>query len=101
MASHISPSAVALPTPAQPGTGPSRSRGEAAGSTSSLTVRAPASVMPAGGEWLSGAPRRLGSVLGDLGGILALVYTLPLVILVIGIPIALLIRLGMWIVGTL
>jgi len=45
---------------------------------------------------LSRALRRVGSGLADLAGLLALVYAFPLVILAIGIPIALLIQLGMW-----
>ena len=45
--------------------------------------------------------RRLGSVLGDIGGILAFAYAVPLVILAIGIPVALLTRLAIWIVRAL
>jgi hypothetical protein len=41
------------------------------------------------------------SVLGDAGGILSLVYIVPLVILAIGIPIALLVRLLAWAAGIL
>jgi len=102
MPSAISPSAISLPAPAAPGSGPFRSDTDAAGSTSPKTARAPsAEVIPVGGARLSRGLRRLGSVLGDLGAILALVYALPLVILAIGIPVALLVLLGMWIVGTL
>jgi hypothetical protein len=41
--------------------------------------------------------RRLGSALGDIGAILAFTYAIPLVILTVGIPIALVVRLAMWI----
>ncbi|HSK11124.1 MAG TPA: hypothetical protein VK911_16195 [Vicinamibacterales bacterium] len=45
--------------------------------------------------------RRLASTLGDIAEILAVAYAIPLVILGIGIPVALLVRLGMWIAGSL
>jgi len=45
--------------------------------------------------------RRLASVLGSVGAILAVVYALPLVILAVGIPVALLVRLVLWGVGAL
>jgi hypothetical protein len=41
------------------------------------------------------------SAVGDLGEILAVAYAFPLVILAIGIPIALLVRLVMWVVRAL
>ena len=50
---------------------------------------------------MNAALRRLASALGDFGEILALIYAVPLVILAIGIPVALLVRLGMWVVGAL
>ncbi len=40
------------------------------------------------------------SALGDAGGMLAIVFCVPLVILAIGIPIALLVRLLGWLTGT-
>ena len=43
--------------------------------------------------------RRVGSVLADLADS-SPSSTLPLVILAIGVPVALLFRLGMWIAGT-
>jgi hypothetical protein len=43
---------------------------------------------------------RLVSALGDAGGILAIVYWVPLVILAVGIPVALLVRLLGWLTGT-
>jgi len=45
--------------------------------------------------------RRLASALVSVGAILAVVYALPLVILAIGIPVALLVRLALWVVGAL
>jgi hypothetical protein len=44
---------------------------------------------------------RLVSVLGDLVGLVAVAFAFPLVILAIGIPLALLVRLVMWLVGVL
>jgi hypothetical protein len=41
------------------------------------------------------------SALGDAGGMLAVAYFVPLVILAIGIPVALLVRLLGWLTGTL
>ncbi len=43
---------------------------------------------------------RLLSALGDAGGILAVVFCVPLVILAVGIPVALLLRLLGWLTGT-
>lgn len=43
--------------------------------------------------------RRLVSGLGDVALLLAVGYTFPLAILAVGIPIALLVRLVMWLVG--
>jgi hypothetical protein len=40
------------------------------------------------------------SALGDAGGMLAIAYCVPLVILAIGIPVALLVRLLGWLTGT-
>jgi len=40
------------------------------------------------------------SALGDAGGMLAIAYGVPLVILAIGIPVALLVRLLGWLTGT-
>ena len=40
------------------------------------------------------------SALGDAGGMLAIVFCVPLVILAIGIPVALLVRLLGWLTGT-
>jgi len=48
-----------------------------------------------------GAFRRLFTALGDLVGIVLIVYAFPVVILAIGIPIALLVRLAAWMVGAL
>jgi len=45
--------------------------------------------------------RRLASALVSVGAILAVVYAFPLVILAIGIPVALLVRLVLWGVGAL
>lgn len=44
---------------------------------------------------------RLVSVLGDLVGLVAVALAFPLVILAVGIPVALLVRLLMWLVGVL
>jgi hypothetical protein len=46
-------------------------------------------------------PRRLLTLLRECGGLLAVAYALPIAILVIGIPIALLARLVMVIAGAL
>ena len=43
---------------------------------------------------------QLVSALGDAGGMLAIVFSVPLVILAIGIPVALLVRLLGWLSGT-
>ena len=43
--------------------------------------------------------RRLVSVLGDIVGLVAVASAFPIAILAIGIPIALLVRLVMWLVG--
>lgn len=43
--------------------------------------------------------RRVISALGEVAGLVAVAYAFPLVILAIGIPIALLVRLVMWIAG--
>ena len=45
--------------------------------------------------------RRVVSALGDLAGFVAVAYAFPLVVLAIGIPVALLVRLVMWLVGAL
>jgi hypothetical protein len=41
------------------------------------------------------------SALGDVGGILAIVYLFPVAILAVGIPVALLVRLVAWLAGAL
>jgi hypothetical protein len=41
------------------------------------------------------------STLGDAGGILSIVFAFPLAILVVGLPIALLVRLLAWLAGAL
>lgn len=45
--------------------------------------------------------RRLASAVGDIGGILAFAYAIPLVILAIGIPMALLVHLAVWAIRAL
>ncbi len=53
------------------------------------------------GSGLRRGLRRLGSAVGDVGGILAFAYAVPLVILAAGIPAALLVRLAIWVVRAL
>ena len=53
------------------------------------------------GSRLGRAVRGLLSALGTVGGLLAVVYAVPLVILAVGIPVALLVRLLFWTVGVL
>ncbi len=48
-----------------------------------------------------GRLRRLMSPLGDAAGILSLAFVFPLVVLAVGIPIALLVRLLLWLAGGL
>ena len=45
--------------------------------------------------------RRAGAMIGDLLGAVAIVFCIPVVILAIGIPIALCVRLLLWIGGLL
>lgn len=69
-----------------------------------LTLPAPAIARPRapGGVGMPGRHlRRLASTLGDIAEVLAAAYAIPFVILGIGIPVALLVRLGMWIAGSL
>jgi hypothetical protein len=63
----------------------------------------PSGISPAAvtGVGLRRGLRRLASVAGDIGGILAFAYAVPLVILAIGIPVALLVRLAIWTVRAL
>lgn len=56
---------------------------------------------PISGVGLRRGLQRLASVVGDVGGILAFAYAVPLVILAVGIPVALLVRLAIWIVRAL
>ena len=67
-----------------------------------LALPAPAIACP-GARRAAGVPaghlRRLASTLADLAEVVAVVYAIPIVILGIGIPVALLVRLGMWIAG--
>jgi hypothetical protein len=60
-----------------------------------------AGLLPATGVGLRRGLQRLASVVGDVGGILAFAYAVPLVILAVGIPVALLVRLTFWIVRAL
>lgn len=102
MPSAISQPAVALPAPADLNT--NRSGPVAAAGSSFREIRrvAPgADAIPAAGASLSRGLRRVVSAVGDLGEILAVAYAFPLVILAIGIPIALLVRLVMWVVRAL
>lgn len=57
-----------------------------------------AEISPAAGAGLARGLRRLVSAIGAFGEVLAVAYTLPLVILAVGVPIALLVRLAMWVV---
>jgi hypothetical protein len=54
--------------------------------------------VPATGVGLRRGLRRLGSVVGGIGAILGFAYAFPIAILAVGIPIALLVRLAIWIV---
>ena len=55
-------------------------------------------LFPAAGAGLGRGLRRLVSAIGAFGEILAVAYTVPLAILAVGVPIALLVRLAMWVV---
>jgi hypothetical protein len=102
MPSGISPAAVAAPAPANVFV--DRFESVPAAGSSPREVRrgaAAAGHLPVTGVGLSRGLRRLASAVGDVGGILAFAYAVPLVILVIGIPVALLIRLAIWIVRAL
>jgi hypothetical protein len=99
MPSGISPAAVAAPAPANVfvdrlGPGP-------AVEPSPREIRRGAEragPLPATGSGVVRGLRRLGSVVGGIGAILAFAYAFPLVVLAVGIPVALLVRLAMWIV---
>lgn len=94
----IPPVAAAVPVPALPyvnlgplGAGGLSSRGAArASATGAATVTVAGRTL-----------RRLLAALGDLGAIVLLLYAFPVVILAVGTPIALLVRLGMWVAGGL
>lgn len=57
--------------------------------------------LPVTGVGLGRGLRRLASAVGDIGGILAFAYAIPLAILAVGIPVALLARLAVWAVRAL
>lgn len=86
MTPENSPAALALPAPA------------------SLYVRLPAAGRVPDAVTRAGPERgfrRLASALGDVAALVAVAYAFPLAILAIGIPIVLVIRLLMWLVGAL
>lgn len=93
--------ALSLPMPTPPIAAAWRAPSGAAPPTARPERSAPASLRDTGGERLGRRLKRLRTLLEDAGGILALVYAVPLAILAIGVPIALLIRFGMWLVGRL
>jgi hypothetical protein len=102
MPSGISPAVVAAPVPAIVSVdrlGPVTAAGP-----SSREVRrgAPgAGHIAVTGTSLSRGLRRLGSVSGGLVAIFAFSYAFPLAIHAVGIPVALLVRLGIWVVRAL
>lgn len=57
--------------------------------------------LPAVGAGLGRGLRRVASVVGDIGGIVAFAYAVPVAILAIGIPVALLVRMAIWVVRAL
>jgi hypothetical protein len=102
MPSGISPAVVAAPVPANASVdrlGPVT----AAGSSFREIRRGASGVghLAVTGASLSRGLRRLASVFGGIGAIIAFAYAFPLLILAIGIPVALLTRLAMWIVRAL
>jgi len=92
MTPEISPAAIALRAPQSLYTG----LPAVGGLPARDTARAPVPDVAGRNHRLL---RRLVSALGNGMELLALVYAFPFVILAIGIPIALLVRLAMWIVG--
>lgn len=102
MPSEISPAAVAWPAPANVSVdrfGPVTAAG-----SSSREIRRVAPVVgqiAVAAASLSRGLRRLVSALGGVGEILAVAYAFPLLILAVGIPVALLARLAMWIARSL
>ena len=95
MPSEASPSAVLHTHPFGP---PDAAAGSFPGGIPRVGPRVGA-VVAAGS--LGRGLRRVFSVLGDFGAIVAVVYGFALVILAIGLPIALLVRLAMWMVRAL
>jgi hypothetical protein len=70
----------------------------AVASGATLRVPADAAAVSTARGGLRRGIRRMVSALGDILGLVAVAYAFPLVILAIGIPIALLVRLAIWIV---
>ncbi len=102
MPSGISPAAVGAPAPSNvfvDRLGP----GPVAGPSPREIRRGAAAVghLPTTRVGLRRGLRRLASFVGDIGGILAFAYAVPVVILAIGIPVALLVRLAIWTVRAL
>lgn len=97
MTSETSPAAIALRAPASLPVAlrPAR-RVSLPATTLTPAVDDAIAVIRAGPEH---GLRRLASGLGDVAGLLAVACAFPLAILAIGIPIALLVRLVMWLVG--
>lgn len=99
MRSVISPAAVAVPAPAD--LYAKRLGSLAAGSLLSREtprVAAARSATPVAGAGLKRGLWRVLTALGSFGEILVLAYAFPLATLAIGIPIALFVRLMMWII---
>ena len=97
MNSSSTPVAAVLPVPVLPYGVPLGLR-PSVGPPSRATPRFPAVLVPTATAAVArfrGVPRRLFSALGDIAGIMAIIYAFPVAILAIGTPIALLVRLVM------
>lgn len=99
MTPETSPAAIALHAPASEYVGLRPARGVSLPAiTFTPTVDGAVAVIRAGPEH---GLRRLASGLGDVAGLVAVAYVFPLAIVAIGIPIALFVRLVLWVVGRL
>ena len=97
MDSSTTSAAAVLPVPALPYGVPLGLR-PSVGPSSRAAPRFPAVLVPtatAAVAHFRGVPRRLFSALGDIAGIMAIIYAFPVAILAIGMPIALLVWLVM------